>query len=192
MAQSQEEITPFSLRFQRGFEGSGFQISSSPTLILELTADKNASLTESYKLKVNSRSKAAVGKEEDNGITSSGFDSSHGSVTGSDLKEMGILQALSKLESLPNGGHEKDTYEQGVQIYYSRPPSYEWWNGPAPGCSIEPETYKANSSSPSSEDREVFVSIVKTLEKLLSKATKGTGAGSMGSKEVEPDTAFED
>jgi hypothetical protein len=62
---------------------------------------------------VHSQSKAAVGKETDNGIASSDFDSSHGTVTGKDLTELGIIQALSKLESLPNGGHEKDTYGQG-------------------------------------------------------------------------------
>jgi len=63
--------------------------------------------------------------------------------------------------------------------------------GPAPGCSIAPESANA-SSMPSKEDQETFASIVKTVERLLAKATKGSGAGSMGSKDAEPDTAFED
>ena len=45
---------------------------------------------------------------------------------------------------------------------------------------------------PTAEDRETFASIVKTLERLQAKATKGTGRGSMGSKGAEPDMAFED
>jgi hypothetical protein len=63
--------------------------------------------------------------------------------------------------------------------------------GPAPGCSIAPDSVDA-SSTPSAEDREVFAGVVKTVEKLLLKATKGSGAGNMDSKDVEPDTAFED
>lgn len=89
------------------------QASSSPTLILELNASKQVSSSGSYHLTCHSRSKAAVGKEQDNGITSSGFDSSHGTVTEKELSEMGVTQALSKLESLPDGGHEKDAYGQG-------------------------------------------------------------------------------
>jgi hypothetical protein len=63
--------------------------------------------------------------------------------------------------------------------------------GPAPGCSIAPDAANA-ASVPTAEDRETFASIIKTVEKLLSKATKGSGAGTMRSKGAEPDTAFED
>lgn len=78
-----------------------------------------------------------------------------------------------------------------VQIYLFRQPSREWFNGPAPGCSIVPSGANA-ASAVTSEHKETFASIVKTLEKLLSKATKGSGAGPMGSKGAEPDTAYDD
>lgn len=96
-----------------GFEGSGMQASSSPTLILQLTSSKQVSTNSSYSIKVQSRSKSAFGKETENGITSSNFDSSHGEVTEQDLSSLGILQALAKLETLPDGGHEVDSYGQG-------------------------------------------------------------------------------
>jgi hypothetical protein len=48
------------------------------------------------------------------------------------------------------------------------------------------------SSAVTNEHKETFASIVKTLEKLVGKATMGSGAGSMGSKGTEPDTAYDD
>lgn len=89
------------------------QAASSPTLIIELSASETVSSSGSYQLKVNSRSQSATGKEQESGIRSANFDSSHGTVTEKDLSELGITQALSKLESLPEGGHEKDAYDQG-------------------------------------------------------------------------------
>jgi hypothetical protein len=113
MAQPVEVSSSFSVRLQKGFESSGMQSSSSPTLIIELNSTKQVSSSGDYSLVVHSRSDSAVGKETDNGITSSGFDSSHGTVKEAELSELGITQALSKLETLPDGGHEKDAYGQG-------------------------------------------------------------------------------
>lgn len=70
-------------------------------------------------------------------------------------------------------------------------PSFALTSGPAPGCSIVPSSVHPNST-PSQQDKETFASVVKTLEKLLVKATMGTGAGTMGSKGAEPDTAYDD
>lgn len=79
-------------------------------MILELNPNKQSN---SYNITVQSRSKSAFGRESENGILSSNFDSSHGKVTEAQLSEMGIPQALSKLENLPDGGHEVDAYGQG-------------------------------------------------------------------------------
>jgi hypothetical protein len=96
-----------------GSETSGTQSAASPTMILELNESKKKTEPTSYYVSVQSRSKSAFGKESDNGITSANYDSSHGKVSQQDLTDLGINQALSKLETLPDGGHEVDAYGQG-------------------------------------------------------------------------------
>ena len=96
-----------------GFGASGVHATSSPTLIIEMNASSQVTSSATYQLTVHARSQSAVGKEESNGIKSANFDSSHGTVTEKDLSGLGVIQALSKLETLPDGGHEKDAYEQG-------------------------------------------------------------------------------
>jgi hypothetical protein len=91
----------------------GTQASASPALILELNESKKKTDPISYQVSVQSRSESAVGTQKQNGIKSAFFDSSHGKVTQEDLANLGISQALSKLETLPDGGHEVDAYGQG-------------------------------------------------------------------------------
>lgn len=96
----------------KGFEVGGTQASASPALILELNESKKKSDPVSYEVKVQSRSESSEGAQRQNGIKSANFDSSHGVVTQKDLTDLGIHQALSKLETLPDGGHEVDAYGQ--------------------------------------------------------------------------------
>lgn len=190
MAQPMEIAPTFTVRLQKGISSS-LQPGSSPALVLELASTSGGE----YELTTHTRNPPT--KE---GVESSMYETSLGKLMAKEVHDLGIWSAVSALETMPEGGHEKDTYGADAQIFYSKPPSFEWFNGPPVGSTISPPGTSSKDASPiakqagepTDEDKARFAHIIEVLGRLQGQANKAVGSGKLDAKGTEPDMALED
>lgn len=178
MAQPMQVAPTFTVRLQKGISSS-LQPGSSPSQILELASESEGE----YQLTMHARN-----APNEDGVESAMYETSLGKLTSQEVNDLGIWSAVSALESMPQGAHDKDAYGFDTQILYTKPPSFEWCNGPKD----ESSPVKKQAEEPSDEDKAKFEHIIKVIEQLQTRANKGVGSGKLDAKGTEPDMALED